>query len=259
MSAIDQLSDFFSGLRSGASRPGSHGKRSDIPLNLNRNERLVSGAGGGALVLAGLRRGGPAGALIALAGGALLARGISGHCGLKAKLAPSTEEQLVAAEMGWDAAATVGHTAIIQRPIAEVYAFCRDFRNLPQFMEHLKRVEIRDDRHSHWVIDAPFNQTLEWDTIITEDRPNERIAWESDASASLRHAGWLQFSDVTGVGTEVQAFIAFEPPAGEVGRMVVKLWGDRPNAQASGTLQRLKQFLEAGEHHANANASVDGD
>jgi uncharacterized membrane protein len=240
-----------------AIRPAGSGSTGGLHMNLSQAERLTSGVGGGALVLAGVRRGGPLGVLIALAGGALLARGVSGHCGIKERLAKTPQERLLAAEHGWQTAAATSHTAIVQRPIGDVYAFCREFRNLPRFMGHLKRIDVVDDRHSHWIVDLPLGQTLEWDTVITEDRPNERIAWESAPEATLRHTGWLQFSDVTGVGTEVQACIAYEPPAGELGRVVAKLWGERPGTQASGDLQRLKAFLEAGQDRITA--SEDGD
>jgi uncharacterized membrane protein len=227
------------------------------PANLNETERWVSGIGGGALVVAGLRRGGIVGALSALAGGALLSRGLSGRCAVKARLAKTPHERRVAAERGWNTASASLQRVVVQRPIDQVYAFCREFRNLPQFMQHLLRVEVVDSRHSHWVIEAPLGKTLEWDTVVTEDVPNTRIAWESTPESPVRHTGSLTFSDVVGLGTEVQAVIAYEPPAGELGRVVAKLWGDSPGAQARDDLLRLKVFLEAGQD--NLSASEDGD
>ncbi|ARP87465.1 SRPBCC family protein [Bordetella genomosp. 9] len=227
------------------------------PANLNSKERWASGVGGGALVLLGLRRGGWIGAAAALAGGALLSRGVSGRCGVKARLAKTPQERHIAEEQGWQTAAAAAHRVVIQRPIDHVYAFCRDLRNLPQFMQHLKRVDIVDDRHSHWTIEAPLGRTLEWDTVVTEEIPNTRIAWESTPDSPVRHKGSLSFSDVVGLGTEVQAVIAYEPPAGELGRIVARLWGDSPGAQARDDLLRLKRFLEAGQDYATA--SEDGD
>jgi uncharacterized membrane protein len=227
------------------------------PANLNDKERWASGLGGGALVIAGLRRGGWLGALVALAGGALVSRGVSGHCAVKARLGKTPQERQLAREHGWHSAAASSHRVVIQRPIAHVYAFCREFRNLPQFMQHVRSVEILNDRHSHWTIETPLGTALEWDTVITEDVPNSRIAWESTSASPVRHTGWLAFSDVVGLGTEVQAVIAYEPPAGELGRVVAKLWGDRPGLQARDDLLRLKNFLEAGQD--STTASEDGD
>jgi uncharacterized membrane protein len=223
------------------------------PANLNDKERWISGLGGGVLVLAGLRRGGLPGVLAAVAGGALVSRGLSGRCGIKARLAKTPQERLLAAEHGWQTATASSNRTVIQRPIEEVYAFCRDFRNLPRFMQHLKRVDVMDDRHSHWMIEAPLGRTLEWDTMVTEDTPNARIAWQSTADSPVRHTGCLSFSDVVGLGTEVQAVFAYEPPAGELGRIVAKLWGESPGDQARDDLLRLKRFLEAGQDHQTAN------
>jgi uncharacterized membrane protein len=46
-------------------------------------------------------------------------------------------------------------------------------------MLHLEHVETLDSRRSHWVAKAPANRTVEWDAVITDDVPNERIAWRS--------------------------------------------------------------------------------
>lgn len=227
------------------------------PMNLDDKERWISGGVGGALVLAGLRRGGIVGVLAALAGGALVSRGLSGRCAVKARLAKTPHERRVAAERGWQTAAASSQRIVIQRPIHEVYAFCREFHNLAQFMQHIKRVDVVDDRHSHWTIEAPLGKTLEWDTVVTEDVPDTRIAWESTPESPIRHTGSLNFSDVVGLGTEVQAIIAYEPPAGELGRIVAKLWGESPGVQARDDLLRLKRFLEAGQDHVTA--SEDGD
>jgi uncharacterized membrane protein len=124
-------------------------------------------------------------------------------------------------------------------------------------MQHVQRVDPVDSRHSHWIIEAPLGKTLEWDTVVTEDVPNIRIAWESTPESPVRHTGSLTFSDVVGLGTEVQAVIAYEPPAGELGRIVAKLWGDHPGAQARDDLLRLKGFLEAGQD--TLSISEDGD
>lgn len=233
------------------------GKPEIGPANLNDKERWISGVGGGALVVAGLRRGGLLGAMAALAGGALLSRGLSGRCAVKARLARTPQERRLAEEYGWRRAAASSQRIVVQRPIDAVYSFCRDFRNLPQFMQHIQRVDVTDDRHSHWIIEAPLGRTLEWDTVVTEDLPNARIAWESTPESPVRHTGSLTFSDVVGLGTEVQAVIAYEPPAGELGRIVAKLWSGSPGVQARDDLLRLKRFLEAGQDHTAA--SEDGD
>jgi uncharacterized membrane protein len=152
-----------------------------------------------------------------------------------------------AEERGWHEAALVGRTVTINRPRAEVYAFWRDFRNLARFMENVESVEVSDDRRSHWVIKSPSG-TVEWDSILTEDVPNELLAWESVEGADIRNTGRIEFRDgPPGRGTEVTATIVYDPPGGDVGKLIAKLFQKEPKVQARRELRRFKQLMETGE------------
>jgi len=156
-----------------------------------------------------------------------------------------------AAAAGLDARsddALLGHTVCIGRPRAELYAFWRDFSHLPAFMENVQSVEIQTPTRSHWVIAAPAGRSVEWDAEITEDVPDERIAWTSLEGADVRNSGAVEFRDSpTGRGTFVTVTIAYDPPAGEVGRLLAKLFHREPKIQARQDLRRFKQLMETGE------------
>lgn len=142
----------------------------------------------------------------------------------------------------------VGRTVTINRPRHEVYAFWRDFANLPRFMQNVKSVRVLDSARSHWVIAAPGGQTVEWDSILTDDQPDELIAWRSDDDARIRNSGRVAFRDSTaGRGTEVTATIIYDPPLGTVGKLVAKLLQKEPKVQTRQDLRRFKQLLETGE------------
>ena len=100
----------------------------------------------------------------------------------------------------------VGHAITINRPPEELYRYWRRLENLPQFMRHLEAVIVVDDRRSHWFAKAPGGRSVEWHAEITEDRPNELIAWRS-----------LPGSDVMNRGT-----VRFDRPAAEVGRTIME-------------------------------------
>ncbi|WP_431266874.1 SRPBCC family protein [Dankookia sp. P2] len=216
--------------------------------NLGDAERMASGTAGVATLLWAMRRGGVPGGLVALAGTALIARAASGYCPVTEAASAKLEERRIAQKQGWRSAAAVARSVTIARSPEEVYRFFHDVANLPRFLQHVEQVTTIDETRSHWVVRAPFGRTVEWDAIITEDRPNERIAWRSVPEAGIRNVGWIEFRPAPGNrGTEVHASIAYEPPAGQLGRLVAQLWGEEPGRQAHDDLRRLKQVLETGE------------
>jgi uncharacterized membrane protein len=158
-----------------------------------------------------------------------------------------------AEERGWHDAALVGRTVTINKPRAELYAFWRDFRNLARFLENIERVDVGDDRRSHWVISAPAGRTVEWDSQITEDEPDRLIAWESLDGGDIKNAGRIEFRDAApGRGTEITATIVYDPPGGDVGKLVAKLFQKEPKIQARRDLRRFKQLMETGEISTSA-------
>lgn len=153
-----------------------------------------------------------------------------------------------AEERGWHEAALVGRTVTINRPREELYAFWRDFRNLAAFMENVESVTVGDDRIAHWVVKAPAGQTVEWDSMITEDVPGELIAWESVEGADIKNTGRIEFRDGRpGRGAEVTATIVYDPPGGDLGKLIAKLFQKEPKIQARRELRRFKQLMETGE------------
>lgn len=142
----------------------------------------------------------------------------------------------------------VGRTVTINRPRAELFAYWRDFTNLPSFMDNLVSIEILDDRRSHWVVKAPAGKTVEWDAEITEESEGSFIAWTSADHADVPNSGRIEFTDAQGGrGTIVTATILYDPPAGIVGKVVAKLFQREPAIQARRDLRRFKQLMETGE------------
>lgn len=153
-----------------------------------------------------------------------------------------------AEERSWHEAALVGRTITVNRPRDEVYAFWRDFRNLARFMENVESVRIDDDRRSHWVVKAPAGRTVEWDSVLTEEEDGRVLAWESVEGADIKNTGRIEFRDAPpGRGTEVTATIVYDPPGGDLGKLIAKLFQKEPKIQARRDLRRLKQLLETGE------------
>jgi uncharacterized membrane protein len=142
----------------------------------------------------------------------------------------------------------VRKSIIINRSPEELYQYWRDLENLPRFMQHLESVRVTGDGRSHWVAKAPAGTSVEWDAEITEDRPNERIAWRSLEGADVDNSGSVEFRPAPGNrGTIVRVEIEYNPPGGAIGALVAKLFGEEPGQQAQEDLRCFKQVMETGE------------
>ena len=136
----------------------------------------------------------------------------------------------------------------INRSAEELYNFWHDFESLPRFMNHLKSVKKNGDGHSHWVAKGPAGTEVEWDAEVTEDKPNEYIAWRSLEGADVDNTGSVRFERAPGGrGTVVRAVMDYHPPAGVLGATVAKLFGEDPEKQIHVDLHRFKQMMETGE------------
>ncbi len=134
----------------------------------------------------------------------------------------------------------------------------RDFENLPRFMEHLVSVRTESRLRSHWMAKAPAGTTVEWDAEIVNQIPGELIAWKSLAGAEVSNAGSVHFTDAPGErGTIVRVVLDAEPPAGKLGFVLAKLFGEDPDRQVREDLRKLKQLMETGAIANSAGQCAD--
>ncbi|MEA5160310.1 MULTISPECIES: SRPBCC family protein [Cereibacter] len=147
----------------------------------------------------------------------------------------------------------VGRTITINRPRSELFAFWRDFSNLPQFMESVEHVTVVGDV-SRWTLAAPFGRKVTLETRIVEEVPDRLIAWRSTDGSDVRAEGAVTFRDApAGRGTEVEAVVAYVPAGGEAGRLIARLFRLVPAMQGRRELRRFKMLMEAGEIATSRN------
>ncbi len=131
----------------------------------------------------------------------------------------------------------------IDRSPEEIYGFWRDFNNLKRIFEPLESVEGTGANSSHWKLNTAAGRTIEWDSEITDDQPNSRIAWHS-VSSTAKHSGSVHFERATGGrGTRVTVQIHL----GGIGAKLGKFFGVVPEQLVNVALHNLKQILETGE------------
>ncbi len=216
-------------------------------INVGETERRISLLGGGILAFYGLRRGGPGGIALALLGGTLAYRGLSGHCSIYQALGVNTATAPIAG-VAEGKGIWIEKTVTINRPAEQLYDFWHNFENLPTFMHHLESVQVSDDRRSHWKARVPVGLPISWDAEIVEDRPDELIAWRSLPGAMVENEGTVRFTPgPQGRGTEVKVTLIYNPPAGAVGEALARLFHPVTVQQIKQDLWRFKQLMETGE------------
>jgi uncharacterized membrane protein len=205
-----------------------------------QNKDTIGLVGGTLLALFGLSRRSFGGAVVAAVGGVLVYRSLTATSIDE----EGNEQQMVNKLRG---PVRVRKAITIQRPREEIFAFWRDFNNLPRFMKHLEKVVRIDERITRWTAKAPMG-TVTWDAEITAETPGEMIAWRSLEGADIENHGVVTFTPAPGGrGTEVRVELEYNPPAGKLGMAVAKLFGEEPQSQVHEDLTRLRALLEAGE------------
>jgi uncharacterized membrane protein len=249
---------------------GSSGDAAPSLQNVAGPERIGSVVLGAALVTIGLRRRDAGGIVAALVGAGFLHRGATGHCHVYQAMGVSTGSADAvldrpahgitgrAATVNARRAIKVERNVTIERPRAELYAFWRDFTNLPRFMEHLVSVTVEPNGRSHWKAKAPAGQTVEWDAELVNEVPDTIIAWKTVGHPDVANAGSVNFHDAPGGrGTVVKVALDYETPGGRVGALVARLFGEDPDRQVREDLRKFKQLMETGEVTTSARTIAD--
>ena len=230
---------------------GGESTTSSTPVNVGQVERWASAVGGGALALYGITRGSLGGIALALVGAALVQRGVTGHCNLYEAMnfnsaggegLRNSENVSVAGERG----TRVEHSVVINRPALELYSFWRNFENLPNFMNHLESVQRFGGDRSHWVAKAPGGTTVEWDAEVYNEKEGEMIAWRTLEGSQVASAGSVHFEPAGEGATNVRVNLKYDPPAGKLGALVARLFGEDPQRQIEEDLARFKEIMEEG-------------
>ena len=139
--------------------------------------------------------------------------------------------------------AAIAKYTTVPAPVDEVYSYWRDFTNFPRFMPHVKEVApvAGDDSLTHWKVDGPLGVDAEWEARITEDVPNEKIAWASVEGSRVENSGVVRF-DARDGHTNVEVALEYEPPAGAAGELVARMF-ENPEAQVEDALDGFKEIV----------------
>jgi uncharacterized membrane protein len=96
-----------------------------------------------------------------------------------------------------------------------------------------------DDTHHHWKTTVG-GVTREFDTVVTEQHPDERVAWKSTDGTT--HAGVVTFHRLADNKSRVTVQLDWEPE-GLVEKAGAVVGVD--DRQVKGDLKRFKEFIES--------------
>jgi uncharacterized membrane protein len=217
--------------------------------NIGDKERLATIISGGALTVLGIAKRSPRGWALALLGGGLIYRSVTGHCGLYQALGVDhAHNNPSRASVKQGQGINIERSMTINKSPEELFRFWRNFENLPRFMNHLLTVEVIDSKRSHWTSKAPAGMSVEWNAEIINEIENELIAWRSLEGATVPNAGSVRFEPAPNRrGSIVRVTISYDAPGGTLGSAIAKLFGEAPEQQIEEDLRRFKQLIETGE------------
>ncbi len=133
---------------------------------------------------------------------------------------------------------TIEKSIEVNLPVRTAYNQWTQFEEFPRFMEGVKEVTQLDDTHLHWKA-AIAGQEKEWDAEITEQAPDQRIAWTSRGGAL--NGGVVTFHRLSEATSKVMLQLEYDPQG------VVENVGDAlgvVSLRVQGDLERFKEFIE---------------
>lgn len=134
---------------------------------------------------------------------------------------------------------TVATSIEVNVSVRTAYNQWTQFEEFPRFMDGIKEVHQLDDRRLHWKAQIGGKEK-EWDAEITEQIPDQRIAWKSLGGAM--NQGMVTFESLSDNKSLVQLNIAYEP-----GGMMETI-GDETGAvtlRVKKDLEKFKAYIES--------------
>jgi uncharacterized protein (TIGR02271 family) len=147
---------------------------------------------------------------------------------------------------------TIEQSIDLTVPVHRAYQQWTRFEEFPQFMEGVEEVRRLDAKRLHWVANIGGTRK-EWDAQITDDVPDQRIAWRSEAGEFT--AGVVTFQPIRPNGTRMTVRFGYEPQG------VKETVGDclgLVSRRVENDLERFKAFVEARDREPVGPRTIPG-
>ena len=125
-------------------------------------------------------------------------------------------------------------------PISTAYNQWTQFESFPEFMDGVESVTQQDDTHTHWVVKVG-GVTREFDAEITEQTPDQVIAWASTGGDTGGQRGRVLFEPLGAGSTRIDIELGWDPE-GVVENVGAGLNIDQ--RQVDKSAEEFKRFIE---------------
>jgi uncharacterized membrane protein len=133
---------------------------------------------------------------------------------------------------------SVEESVEVEVPVSTAYNQWTQFEEFPSFMDGVEQVKQLDNTHLHWVAEIGGHRE-EWDAEITEQLPEERIAWR--ATSGKGNAGVVTFHRLEDQRCKIMLQLDWESE-GMVEALGAMLGQD--DRKVKGDLERFKELIE---------------
>ncbi|HEY8282694.1 MAG TPA: SRPBCC family protein [Leifsonia sp.] len=136
--------------------------------------------------------------------------------------------------------ASVTHSVDVDVPVSTAYNQWTQFESFPHFLDEVVSITQIDDTHNHWKVNVGGAER-EFDAEITEQHPDERVAWNS-TTGEVNHAGVVTFHRLSDASTRVTVQIDWAP-SGALEKAGALFGADDHAVKKD--LENFKRFIES--------------
>jgi uncharacterized membrane protein/CBS domain-containing protein len=222
-------------------------KRRKFILDRNKEwstkTRVLAAAAGSGLAFWGAKKRDTASSMLASAGVGLLARSLVNKP--IASFLPNGENDKV----------EVHKSIKIKAPREKVYEILKYPQYFPYFMSHVQKVDQTADKQFKWEVEGIAGYPVNWETEVTEVKPNELIRWKNKGDGEIGQSGELKLESINDESTRLQIEMNYEPFGGRFGHFIAGVFHRDPKSEMDDDLMRLKTYIEKGKlpHDAAVN------
>jgi uncharacterized membrane protein len=133
----------------------------------------------------------------------------------------------------------------IERPVAEVFAFFKNFENFARLTSSIRSVIDYEDGRSRWEVYSPSGRILTWNAVVTKYVPNSVIAWASVPHSPVETTGLVRFTPLPEGWTRLEVTVTYRPARTDLSDAVHSLLAAPAARRLRADLDHARSYIES--------------